>query len=76
MKNGAFSYATTNMDHIIATPLCVFMLITLTPYPLPGIQTAILNTHSKPSSVYYTFTNHGGYHLRAVTKSKQYGASN
>jgi hypothetical protein len=53
MKNGAFSYAATNMDHIIATPL--FMLITLTPYPLPGIPTAILNTHSKLSSVYHTF---------------------
>jgi uncharacterized protein YybS (DUF2232 family) len=67
MKNGAFLYATTNMDHIIATPL--FMLITITPYPLPGILTTILNTHTMPSSVYYTFTNHGSYHMRAVKKS-------
>jgi len=73
MKNGAFLCATTNMDHIIATPL--YRHITLTPYPLPGILIAILNIHSKPSSVYYTFTNYGSYHLRAVKKSQPYGTS-
>jgi hypothetical protein len=74
IRNGTFLYATTNMDHILVTPF--FMFITFIPHPLPGILTAILNTNSKPSSVHYTFTHHGSYHLRAVIKSQQYGASN
>jgi len=32
----------------------LFMLITLTPYPLPGILTAILNTHTVSPVQYIT----------------------
>jgi hypothetical protein len=53
MKNGTFLYATINMDHIVVTPL--FMFITFIPYPLPGILTAVLNTEPILDSVLYFF---------------------